>query len=89
MYRRSLLCACTMYAYAQCMCMCVCMDTSVYIYAQVNLSLLEYVKIHHRSGTFSKYSSLAIFNEHLVRQTNLGLTKKLTQYPLLIALTVT
>ena len=32
-------------------------------------SLLEYVKINHISGTFTNYSSLAIFDEHLVRQT--------------------
>ena len=27
---------------------------------------------HHMSGTFNKHSSLAIFDEHLVRQTNQG-----------------
>ena len=67
-YRRSLLCACAVYASARAY-ICVC----VYIYTQVSSSLLEYVKIYHRGGTFNKHSSLAIFNEHLVRQTNQGL----------------
>ena len=80
MYRRSLLCACAMYAHT---------CASVYIYPQMSSSLLEYVKIHHRSDTFSKHSSLVIFDEHLVRQTNQGLPKILPQYPLETALTVT
>ena len=66
--------------------MCMCVDMSVYIYAQVSSSLLEYVKIHHISGTFS---SLAIFDENLVRQTNQGLPKILPQYSLETALTMT
>ena len=71
-------------------CVCVCGYVCVYIiYAQVSSSLLEYVKIYHRSGTFNKHSSLAIFDKHLVRQTNQGLPKILPQYPLEIALTVT
>ena len=69
MYRRSLVCACAVYAHARA-CVCVCVDTSVYIYAQVSSSLLKYVKIYHMSGTFNRHSSLAIFDEHLVRQTN-------------------
>ena len=74
MYCRSLLCACAVYAHTcACICVCVCVDASVYIYAQVSSSLLEYVKIYHKSDTFNKHSSLAIFNEHLVRQTNQGL----------------
>ena len=60
-----------------------------HIYAQVSSSLLEYVKIYPKSGTFNKHSSLAIFDEHLVRQTNQGLPKILPQYPLETALTVT
>ena len=52
-----------------CLRMCVC-GTSVYIYAQVSLSLLKYVKIYLMSGTFNKHSSLAIFDEHLGKQTN-------------------
>ena len=90
MYRRSLVCACAVYAHAHaCICVCVCVDTSAYIYAQVSSSLLKYVKIYHISGTFNKHSSLAIFDEHLVRQTNQGLPKILPQYPLETALTVT
>ena len=72
-----------------CVCVCVCVDTSMHIYAQVSSSLLGYVKIYHMSGTFNKHSSLAIFDEHLVRQTNQGLPKILPQYPLETALTVT
>ena len=53
----------------------------VYIYAQVSLSLLEYIKINHMSDAFNKHSGLAIFDEHLVRQTNQGLPKILPQYP--------
>ena len=83
MYRRFLVCACAVYAHCTCLRMCVCLDTSVYIYAQVSSSLLKYVKdIPHRmSGTFNKHSSLAIFDEHLGRQTNQGLPKILPQYP--------
>ena len=74
-----------------CLRMCVCGYVCVYIriYAQVSSDLLEYVKIYHMSGTFNKYSSLAIFDEHLVRLTNQGLPKILPQYPLETALTVT
>ena len=59
---------------------CVCVDTSVYIY--ICTSELKSPKIYHMSGTFNKHSSLAIFDEHLVRQTNQGLPKILPQYPL-------
>ena len=73
-----------------CVRVCVCGYVCLYIiYAQVSSSLLEYVKIYHRSGTFNKHSSLTIFDGHLVRQTNQGLPKILPQYPLEIALTVT
>ena len=82
------LCLCRVCAHMY-MRMCVCVDTSVYIYAQVSSSLLEYVRIYHKSGTFNKHSSLAIFDEHLVRQTNQGLPKILLQFPLEIPLTVT
>ena len=34
---------------------------------------------HHMSGTFNKHSSLAIFDKHLVRQTNQGWPKILPQ----------
>ena len=88
MYCRSLVCACAVCAHA-CACVCVCVDTSVYIYAQVSSSLLKYVKIYHMSGTFNKQSSLAIFDKHLVKQTNQGWPKILPQYPLETALTVT
>ena len=54
MNRRSLLCACAVYAHAH---------ASVCIYAQVSLSLLEYIKIKHRSDAFNKHSGLAIFDE--------------------------
>ena len=83
MYRRYLFCACAIYLHP-----CVCLKVSVYIYAQVSSSLLEYVKIYHRSVTFNKHS-LALFDKYLVRQTNQGLSKILPQYPLDIALTVT
>ena len=82
------LCLCHVCAH-MCMHMCVCVDTSVYIYAQVSSSLLEYVKIYHKSDTFNKHSSLAIFDEHLVRQSNQGLPKIFLQYSLEIPLTVT
>ena len=88
MYRRSLLCVCAVYAHA-CACICVCVDMSVYTYVQVSSSLVEYVKIYHRSGTFNKNSSLAIFDEHLVRQTNQGWPKILPQYPLETAFNLT
>ena len=81
MYRRSLVCACAMYVHTHA-CVCVCVDTSVYIYAQMSSSLLEYVK------KFNKHSSLAIFDEHLVRQTNQGWPKILAQCPLETALMV-
>ena len=78
MYCRSLLCACAVYARA---CICVCVDTSVYIYTQVSSSLLEYVKIYHTSGTFNKHSSLAIFDKHLVGQTNQNIAKDTSTIP--------
>ena len=71
MYRRSLVCACAVYAHARaCVCVCVWIRLCIHIYTQVSLSLLKYVKIYHMSGTFNKHSSLAIFDEHLVRQTD-------------------
>ena len=70
-------------------CVYVCVDTSAYIYALVSSSLLKYVKIYNRSGTFNKHSSWAIFDEHLVNQTNQGLPKILSQYLFETALTVT
>ena len=44
---------------------------------------------HHMTSTFNKHLSLAIFDKHLVRQTNQGWPKILPQYPLETALTVT
>ena len=41
------------------------------------------------SGTLNKHSSLEIFDEHLVWQTNQGLSKILPQYPFETALMVT
>ena len=76
-----------------CACVCVCVPVwirlCICIYAQVSSSLLEYVKIYHRSRTLNKHSSLAIFDKHLLRLTNQGLAKILPQYPLETALTVT
>ena len=93
MYRRSLVCACAVYAHARacimcvCVCVCVCVDTLVYIYTQVTRVCQDIP--HHMSGTFNKHSSLAIFDKHLVRQTNQGWPKILPQYPLETALMVT
>ena len=89
MYRRSLVCACAVYAHVRAciMCVCVCMDTFVYIYTQVTRICQDIP--HHISGTFNKHSSLAIFDKHLVRQTNQGWPNILPQYPLETALTVT
>ena len=70
-------------------CICVWIRLCICIYAQVSSNLLEYIKIYHRSRTFNKQSSLAIFDKHLVRLTNQGLPKILPQYPLETALTVT
>ena len=88
MYRRFLLCACVMYAHTcvcACVCVCVCVcvyvDMSVYIYTHVSVSLLEYVKIYHRSGKLSKHSCLAIFDEHLVSQTNQRIAKDTSTIP--------
>ena len=73
MYRRSLVCACAVYAHAHaCLCMCGYMCVYVRIYTQVSSSLLEYLKIYHRSHTFNKHLSLTIFDEHLVRLTKQG-----------------
>ena len=76
-----------------CMRMCVCVPVwirlCICIYAQVSSSLLEYVKIYHRSRTLNKHSSLAIFDKHLLRLTYQGLPKILPQYLLETALTVT
>ena len=66
---------------------CVCVDTIVYIYTQVTRVCQDIP--HHMSGTFNKHSSLAIYDKHLVRQTNQGWPKILPQYPLETALTVT
>ena len=63
-----------------------CIRMCVFVCAQVNLSVLEYVKIYHRNG---KHPSMAIFDKHLVGQTNQGLPTILEQYPLEIVLTVT
>ena len=65
----------------------VCVYTFVYIYTQVT-RVCQNIP-HHMSGTFNKHSSLAIFDKHLVRQTNQGWPKILPQYPLETALTVT
>ena len=70
-----------------CVCVCVCVDTLVYIYTQVTRVCQDIP--HHMSGTFNKHSSLAIFDKHLVRQTNQGWPKILPQYPLETALMVT
>ena len=92
MHHRSLLCACAVYVHARA-CICVCVPVwirlCICIYAQVSSSLLEYVKIYHRSRTLNKHSSLAIFDKHLFRLTNQGWPKILPQYPLETALTVT
>ena len=86
MYRRSLVCACAVYAHARA-CICACVDMFVYIYTQVTKVCQDIP--HHMSGTFNKHSSLAIFDKHLVWQTNQGWPKILPQYPLETALTVT
>ena len=70
-----------------CACTCLRMCVYEYICVYIRTSLLKYVKIYHMSGTFNKHSSLTIFDEHLVRQTNQGLPKILPQYPLETALT--
>ena len=87
MYRRSLVCACAVYAYARACIMCVCVDMFVYIYIQVTRVCQDIP--HYMRGTFNKHLSLAIFDKHLVRQTNQGWQKILSQYPLETALTVT
>ena len=86
LYHRSLVCAHAMYAHAHA-CIRVRVDTFVYIYTQVTRVCQDIP--HHMSGTFNKHSSLAIFDKHLVRQTNQGWPKLLPQYPLETALTVT
>ena len=58
----------------------------VYIYTQVTRVCQD--TPHHMTGTFNKHLSLAIFDKHLVRQTNQGWPKILPQYPLETALTV-
>ena len=68
----SSLCLCRVSARA-CLRMCVCVDTSVHTY--IHTSEFKSPKVcqdipHHMSGTFNKHSSLAIFDEHLVRQTD-------------------
>ena len=60
-----------------CLHMCACVDTFVNIYTQVTRVCQDIP--HHMSGTFNKHSSLAIFDEHLVRQTNQGWPKILPQ----------
>ena len=77
MYRRSLVCACAVYAHARaCMracvraCVCVCVCVCVNIYTQVTRVCQDIP--HHMSDTFNKHSSLAIFDKHLVTQTNQG-----------------
>ena len=85
-YCRSQVCACSVYAHTHA-CVCVCVDTFMYIYTQVTRVCQDIP--HHISGTFKKHSSLAIFDEHLVRQTNQGWPKILPQYPLETVLTVT
>ena len=56
-----------------CVCVFVCVHTSVYVYAQVSSSRVRMSR--YATGvvrTFNKHSSLAIFNEHLVRQAYQG-----------------
>ena len=67
MYRRSLLCVGAVCADA-----CVCMKC-VLRFVHICASVQEYVKVYHRNGMSNKHPSLAIFDEHLVRQTNQGL----------------
>ena len=80
MYRRSLVCAFAVYVHA-CACVSVCADTFMYIYTQVTRVCQDIP--HHMSGTFNKHSSLAIIDEHLVRQTNLGWPQDTSTIPLL------
>ena len=76
MYCRSLVCACAVYAHAHA-CICVFVDTLVNIYTQVTRVCQDIP--HHMSDTFSKHSSLAIFDKHLAMQTNQGWPKILPQ----------
>ena len=77
------LCLCRVCA-RTCLHMCVCGYVCVYIYTTSDQRMSRYT-----TGTFNKHSSLAIFDKHLVRQTNQGWPKILPHYPLEIALTVT
>ena len=82
MYRRSL--------FSLCVCVCVCVDTTVYTF--IRTGEFKSPRVCQETGvvrTFNKHSSLAIFDKHLVRQTNQGLPKILPQYHLETALTVT
>ena len=80
-----------------CFC-CVCAHTYLHkVCAWIRLCIYNYTQVtrvcqdipHHMTGTFNKHLSLAIFDKHLVRQTNQGWPKILPQYPLETALTVT
>ena len=73
MYHKSLVRVCV----PACVCVCVCQDTFVNICTQVTRVCQDIP--HHMSVTFNKYSSLAIFDKHLVRQTNQGWPKILPQ----------
>ena len=87
MYCRSLVCACAVYEHTRTCIKCVRGYVCVYIYTQVTRVCQDIP--HHMTGTFNKHLSLAIFDKHLVRQTNQGWPKILPQYPLETALTVT
>ena len=63
----------------------VCVWIRLCIYTQVTRVCQDIP--HHMSDTLNKHSSLAIFDEHLVRQTNQGWPKILPQYSLETALT--
>ena len=89
MYRRSLVCACAAYAHARACIMCVCVWIRLCIIIYTQVTRVRQDIPHHMSGTFNKHSGLAIFDKHLIRQTNQGWPKILPQYPLETALTVT
>ena len=60
-------CVCVCVCVCECVCVCVCVyNVCVYIRTCEFKCPIEYVKIYRSSGTFDTYSSLVIFDEHLV-----------------------
>ena len=62
-------CVCVCVCVCMWVCLCECIHTPMYICTQINLRIMEYVKIYCRIGTFNKHCSLDISTNALLKIT--------------------